>query len=81
MVTSSSIPYSAAKMSDIEMSPDEAFEEVLEDLDYEPIVKTRVSNSEDTSIEEIDTTVTGIDSLSLLPLIFLSTLGPSPAYN
>lgn len=77
MVTSSSIPYSAAKMSDIEMSPDEAFEEVLEDLDYEPIVKTRVSNSEDTSIEEIDTTVTGIDSF-LTPSCISFYIGPIP---
>ena len=76
MVTLSSIPSFATKMLDIEMSPNEAFDDVLEDSDDEPIVKTRVSDSEDLSIEEIDAIVVGIDLLSLNLLVFLSCFAP-----
>nr|POF23150.1 uncharacterized protein CFP56_63612 [Quercus suber] len=39
------------------MSPDEASDDVLEDSDDEPIMKTRVSDSEDLSTEDIDAIV------------------------
>lgn len=40
VATPFSIPSSATKMLDVELSPNEGFDEVLEDLDDEPIVKT-----------------------------------------
>ena len=76
VVTLSSIPSFATKMLDIEMLPNEASDDVLEDSDDEPIVKTRVSDSEDLSIEEIDAIVVGIDLLSLNLLVFLSCFAP-----
>lgn len=42
MVTPFSIPTSTTQMLDVGLSPDEGFEEVLEDSDDEPVVKTRI---------------------------------------
>lgn len=44
MVTLSSIPSSTTKMLDVELSPNDGSEEVLEDSNDEAIIKTRVSN-------------------------------------
>ena len=76
MVTLSSIPSSATEMPNTEVSPDKASDDVLEDSDDEPIVKTRVSDSKDLSTEEIDAIVAGIDLLSLPLLVFLSCSAP-----
>ncbi|KAL0010437.1 hypothetical protein SO802_005545 [Lithocarpus litseifolius] len=76
VVTLSSIPSSATEMPDIVMSPNEASDDVLEDSDDKPIVKTRVFDSEDLSIEEIDAIVAGIDLVSLPLLVFLSCSTP-----
>ncbi|KAF3971748.1 hypothetical protein CMV_004677 [Castanea mollissima] len=57
MVSLFSIPSFATEMPDIEMSPNEASGDVPEDSGDEPIVKTKVSDFEDLSTGEIDTTV------------------------
>ena len=57
MITPSSIPSSATKMPDVERLHNEASDEVLEDSDDEPIVKTRVSDFKDSSNEEMDAVV------------------------
>ena len=44
-------------MPDVEMLHNEASDEVLEDSDDEPIVKTRVSDFKDSSNEEMDAVV------------------------
>ena len=73
MVTLSSISSSATEMPDIEMSPDvssdDSVETVLEDLDDEPIVKARVSNSDYSSTEEVDIMTQAI-ALYSLPFSF-----------
>lgn len=78
MVTLSSIPSSTTEIPDIEMSPNEVSDEVLEDLDEEPIVMTKVSDSKDSSAKDIDTLAAGI---SLLLLVLLSTLRLSPSHK
>lgn len=78
MVTPSSIPSSTTEMPDIEMSPNEVSDEVLKDLDEEPIVMTKVSDSKDSSPKDINTLAAGI---SLLLPVLLSTLRPSPSHK
>ena len=74
LVTPSSIPISATHVLDVELSPNEGPKEVLEDSDDEPIMKMRVSNSNDASDDEPDTKAMGKhfrSLLSLLSLLFL----------
>ena len=81
MVIPSSIPTSATQMLDVELSPDEGFEEFLEDSDDEPVIKTRISDFDDASNEELDTEAMGMHfspMLLLLFLLFLSFLCASP---
>ena len=68
-------------MPDIEMSHDEVSDEVLEDLDDKPIMKIKVFDSEDSFAKDTNTTIVGIDPFSLLLLVFLSTLHPSPSHK
>ena len=61
-----SIPSSATKMPDVEILHNEASDKVLEDLDDEPIVKTRVFDFKDSSNEEMDAVVIYILCLPFL---------------
>ena len=45
VVIPSSIPSSATWEPDVDLSPNEGFEEVLNDFDDEPVMRTRVSDS------------------------------------
>ena len=81
MVSPSCIPYSTIEMPDVEMSHDEVSDEILKDLDDEPIMKIKVFDSEDSFTKDINTIVVGIDPFSLLLLVFLSTLHPSPSHK
>lgn len=76
MVSLFSIPSFATEMPDIEMPPNEASDDVLEDWGDKPIVKTKISDSEDLSTGEIDTTVAGVELHSLPFLVFLSCSAP-----
>jgi len=81
VVISSSIPTSATQMLDVELSPDEGFEEFLEDSDDEPITKTRISDFDDAFNEEPNTEAMGMHfspMILLLFLLFLSFLCASP---
>lgn len=72
MVTLSSIPSSTTKMLDVELSPNDGSEEVLEDSNDEAIIKTRVSNFEGASSEEeLDVTTIGM-VFFLCPSFFFS---------
>lgn len=52
VVTSSSIPSSATRGPDVDLSFDKEFEEVLDDSDDEPTMKMRVSNFDEASNSE-----------------------------
>lgn len=71
MVTPFSIPNSTTQMLDVGLSPDEGFEEVLEDSDDEPVVKTRIFFY---SNEEPDIEAMGMHFSPLLLLLFLLLL-------
>lgn len=71
MVIPSSIPTSATQMLDVELSPNEGFEEFLEDSDDKPIIKTRISDFDDTFDEELDIGAMVMHFLPLLLLLFL----------
>ena len=58
-------------MHDVELAPNEGSEEILKDSDDEPTMKTRISNSEDASDEELNTEAMDISSLPLTSLRFL----------
>ena len=70
VVTPSSIPSFATNMPEVKLSPNEASEEVFKDLDDKPVVKTKVSDSKDTSSEEVYAMITGMDSIHL-PFLLL----------
>lgn len=71
VVTLSSIPNSATRGLDIDLSSDEGSEEVLEDSKDEPIMKTRVSNFDvDDDGGEQETEAMGLYLLSLEILLF-----------
>ena len=72
MVTPSSIPSSATRGPDVDLSSDEGFEEVLEDFEDEHIMKTKVSNSnKDSDGGEQEAEAMGMCLLSLANLLFL----------
>ena len=71
VVIPSSILSSATQMHDVELSPNEGSEEILEDSDDELAMKTRISFSEDTSDKVLDIEAIDISSLPLPPLLFL----------
>ena len=62
VVTPFSIPVSATQVPDVELSSNEGSEEVLKDSDDEPVMKMRVSNSND----KLDTEAMGMHLRSLL---------------
>nr|POE53889.1 hypothetical protein CFP56_27575 [Quercus suber] len=62
VVTPSSISSSTTQMLDMELSPEVGSEEILDDSDDELAVKTRISDSNNTSNEEFATEVMGISS-------------------
>ena len=76
VVTPSSIPSSATQELDVDLSSDKGFKEVLEDSEDEPVMKTRVSNSdEDSDGGEKEAKAIGMCLLflvNLLCLFFLS---------
>lgn len=61
-------------MLDVKLSPDKRYEEILEDSDDEIAVKTRKSNSEDTSDEDHDIEAMGVSSFLLPILLLFNTL-------
>ena len=71
VVIPSSILSSATQMHDVELAPNKGSEEILEDSDDEPTMKTRISNSEDASDEELNTEAMDISSLPSTSLHFL----------
>ena len=79
VVTPSSIPSSATQGLDVDLSSDKGFKEVLEDSEDEPVMKTRVSNSDkDSDGGEKEAKAIGMCLLflvNLLCLLFLSFPG------
>lgn len=71
VVTPSSILVFATQVPDVELSPDKGSDEVHEDSDDEPIVKTRVSNSDDASDDEPNTKAMPTYFRPLLYFLFL----------
>ena len=72
VVTPSSIPSSATRGLDVDLSFDKGSEEVLEDSEDEPVMKTRVSDSdEDSDGGGQETEAMGMCLLSLENLLFL----------
>lgn len=72
VVTPSSIPRSATRGADADLSLDEGSEDFLEDLEDEPVMKTRVSDVDKNSDGDEQEAVTmGMCSSFLLSLIFL----------
>lgn len=65
VVTPSSISSSATQMLNVELSLEVGSEEILDDSDDELVVKTRISDSNDTSNEEFATEAMGISSPAL----------------
>ena len=66
-----SILTSVTQMLDVELSPNEGSEEVFEDFDDKPVVKTRISNSKDTFDDELNIEAMGMHFSPLLLLLFL----------
>ena len=72
VVTPSSIPSFVTIGPNADLSSDEGFEKVFEDSDDEPVMKTRVSNSdEDSDGDELEAEAMGICPLLPLGLLFL----------
>ena len=71
VVTPSSILTSTTQVPDVELSLDEGSNEVLEDSDDEPVIKIRVSDSDDAFDDEPDTEAIGTRFRSLFSLISL----------
>ena len=72
VVTPSSIPSFVTIGPNADLSSDEGFEKVFEDSDDEPVMKTRVSNSdEDSGGDEQEAETMGICPLLPLGLLFL----------
>ena len=72
VVTPSSIPSSATQKPNADLSSNEGSKEVLEDSEDEPIMRTRVSDSnEDDGGGEHETKAMGMCLLSLTDLLFL----------
>ena len=72
VVTPSSIPSSATRKPNVDLSSNEGSKEVLEDSEDEPIMRMEVSDSnEDDGSDEHETEAMGICLLSLTDLLFL----------
>ena len=72
VVTSSSIPSSASRRPNADLSSDEGLKEVFEDSEDEPILKTRVSDFDEASDgDEQEAEAMGMYPLPLLNLLFL----------
>ena len=72
VVTPSSILNSATRRLDADPSFDEGFEEVIKDSEDEPVMRTRVSDSdEDDGSDKHETEAMGMCLLSLTYLLFL----------
>lgn len=72
VVTPSSIPSSATRGPNANLSLDEGWEDVLEDSEDEPVMKTRVSDFDKNSDgDEQEAATMGMCSSFLLSLLFL----------
>ena len=69
VVTLSCIPNSATREPDVDLSSNEGSEEVLEDSDDKPVMRTQVSDSDETNDDE-----QRVEAISMYPLLLLCLL-------
>lgn len=80
VVTPSSIPSFATRGPNVDFSFDEESKEAFEDPDDEPVVRTRISDSDEASDDEHRVENMGMYPLFLQCLLFLLFLSPFSAF-